>query len=191
MNAIHINVSRLHTQMVNSKTLKPDVVYDLFGTKDPVDGRLQMESISLTLVIFFAILFGGIIANNYYKDKLIMQGIMVLMGAMACIYFTTALITYCKDTATNGASIFVSKDSMLSQHGNGTNLDYYCNLGCKCKANVKFSPVCTKEGRRSYFSPCHAGCTSFNRTIKVKYIINSISADNHLEVILNYKSLIR
>lgn len=34
-----------------------------------------------------------------------------------------------------------------------------CNVGCNCEG-VKYSPVCHEASMTSYFSACHAGCTS-------------------------------
>lgn len=42
---------------------------------------------------------------------------------------------------------------------NGTLLS--CNSNCVCDG-ITYSPVCDRDTRTTYFSPCHAGCTAFN-----------------------------
>ncbi|XP_008556462.2 solute carrier organic anion transporter family member 74D isoform X1 [Microplitis demolitor] len=39
------------------------------------------------------------------------------------------------------------------------NFTTVCNLGCNCEG-VKYAPVCHEASMTSYFSACHAGCTS-------------------------------
>lgn len=38
-----------------------------------------------------------------------------------------------------------------------------CNVNCNCDG-VTFTPVCDRLTGTTYFSPCHAGCTTFNET---------------------------
>lgn len=40
------------------------------------------------------------------------------------------------------------------------NLTADCNTDCHCGPNVKYSPICAVDGSNSFFSACHAGCTS-------------------------------
>lgn len=36
----------------------------------------------------------------------------------------------------------------------------YCNRDCKCSEDADFRPICDTNGVHTYYSPCHAGCTS-------------------------------
>lgn len=36
-----------------------------------------------------------------------------------------------------------------------------CNAQCQCSSGG-FTPICGPDGRTTFFSPCHAGCSSFN-----------------------------
>ncbi|XP_023221334.1 solute carrier organic anion transporter family member 4C1-like, partial [Centruroides sculpturatus] len=47
---------------------------------------------------------------------------------------------------------------------NKLELQNTCNAGCQCTTSV-FEPVCATDDKSVYFSPCFAGCTSFNGTV--------------------------
>lgn len=46
------------------------------------------------------------------------------------------------------------------------NLTSNCNANCSCEG-VNYSPVCHVASDTTYFSPCHAGCTSWNADNKL------------------------
>lgn len=46
------------------------------------------------------------------------------------------------------------------------NLTTNCNANCSCEG-VSYSPVCHVQSDTTYFSACHAGCTSWNPDTKV------------------------
>lgn len=52
--------------------------------------------------------------------------------------------------------------SNQSDHPFKINLTASCNFGCECDIN-DVQPVCGSNGL-TYFSPCHAGCTSLGST---------------------------
>lgn len=41
-----------------------------------------------------------------------------------------------------------------------------CSNNCHCEY-VKYTPVCSMDGKTRFVSPCHAGCTSYNETKKL------------------------
>lgn len=45
---------------------------------------------------------------------------------------------------------------------NSWNLITECNVECNCSASTKYNPVCSIDKSMTYYSPCHAGCTSWN-----------------------------
>lgn len=63
-------------------------------------------------------------------------------------------------------AFFTCSDSIQSEYD--TYLNYYCNSDCNCDSGVAFSPVCTEIGQKTYFSPCHAGCTTVQVLNNVK-----------------------
>lgn len=36
----------------------------------------------------------------------------------------------------------------------------FCSRSCVCDSDIRFTPVCPADSIQTYFSPCHAGCTS-------------------------------
>lgn len=36
----------------------------------------------------------------------------------------------------------------------------YCSRSCMCDSDIRFTPVCPENGVQTFFSPCHAGCTT-------------------------------
>ncbi|KAL7741487.1 hypothetical protein ACLKA6_000807 [Drosophila palustris] len=57
-------------------------------------------------------------------------------------------------------------DSVSMAHVGKFNLTTNCNANCACEG-VSYSPVCHVESDTSYFSACHAGCSSWNPDAKV------------------------
>ena len=43
-------------------------------------------------------------------------------------------------------------------------LDDACNADCQCTTK-EYNPVCGTHNGRAYFSPCHAGCTTYNEEV--------------------------
>ncbi|XP_022915463.1 solute carrier organic anion transporter family member 74D [Onthophagus taurus] len=61
---------------------------------------------------------------------------------------------------------FLSCDVTLQSDIPGRLITPSCSSHCYCPKNTPFVPVCTVEGQKTYFSPCHAGCqnVSFSNT---------------------------
>lgn len=36
----------------------------------------------------------------------------------------------------------------------------FCSRHCFCDTDIRFTPVCPQNGVQTFYSPCHAGCTS-------------------------------
>lgn len=72
-------------------------------------------------------------------------------------------------------AFFTCSESIQSEYNRY--LTYYCNSDCDCDSRVDFSPVCTEIGRKTYFSPCHAGCTTVQviNNLKVSYDLFQLS----------------
>lgn len=41
-------------------------------------------------------------------------------------------------------------------------LSRHCNYDCQCSRDANFRPVCDSSGMKTFYSPCHAGCTQSN-----------------------------
>lgn len=58
--------------------------------------------------------------------------------------------------------IFLSCDNNYINNFSGTlNLTAQCNANCSC-TGVAYSPVCYEPTSTTFFSPCHAGCNTWN-----------------------------
>ncbi|XP_023159663.2 solute carrier organic anion transporter family member 74D [Drosophila hydei] len=57
-------------------------------------------------------------------------------------------------------------DSISKDYLGNLNLTSNCNANCSCEG-VNYSPVCHVASDTTYFSPCHAGCTSWNADNKL------------------------
>ncbi|PSN49394.1 hypothetical protein C0J52_12003, partial [Blattella germanica] len=42
------------------------------------------------------------------------------------------------------------------------NMTTNCNNNCGCGPNLAYSPVCSSDGTKTFYSPCHAGCQVMN-----------------------------
>lgn len=186
MNAVHTNFYMLNHQFLRAKTLIHDVdddddLIDLFEDRGILSKLNIWECLKVCFVIIIMILIGVRLLkhereqNEEREIRYLSWFILAAQFFMLVVYVIQTFFFNCEDISKK--SIFISSDSMLNKYGNGTDLDYYCNQGCNCDINIQLSPVCTKEGRRSYFSPCHAGCTSFRSSSDktVKYVVDNIS----------------
>lgn len=80
----------------------------------------------------------------------ILTAASILVGMSYAVAFSLSMILPCDSS------------SIASQLGS-LNFTTNCNQNCSCEA-VAFSPVCETELKTTFFSPCHAGCTSWNQT---------------------------
>lgn len=88
----------------------------------------------------------------------------VIIGFTSMIGQVLYLFLYCGDT-----------QSMML---NGVlNINSTCNQNCSCNT-VAYNPVCYVPTKKTYFSPCHAGCKEWNISRKVYEDCSCISGIN-------------
>jgi len=102
----------------------------------------------------------GIILGGYILKKLqlrpkgaiqlVLISNLLCLGAYGLLFFLG-----CNNVAMAGATMPYSRNSSENFQ---INLTDSCNFGCECDMN-DVQPVCGANGL-TYFSPCHAGCTS-------------------------------
>ena len=102
----------------------------------------------------------GIILGGYILKKLQLgpRGAvqLVLVCNLLCLTaYGLLFFLGCNNVAMAGATMPYSKNA---SEGFQINLTHSCNFGCECDMN-DVQPVCGANGL-TYFSPCHAGCTS-------------------------------
>ena len=103
----------------------------------------------------------GIILGGYILKKLqlgpkgAVQLVLICNVLCLCCYGLLFFLG-CNNVAMAGATMPYSSSS--PGEGFQINLTHSCNFGCECDMN-DVQPVCGANGL-TYFSPCHAGCTS-------------------------------
>ncbi|XP_075153050.1 organic anion transporting polypeptide 33Ea [Haematobia irritans] len=93
----------------------------------------------------------------------VIVGIIAILGQIAYMFL------YCSDTIE------------LDQHGS-LNLSSSCNMNCGCD-DVPYTPVCHELTETTYFSPCHAGCQTWNSDLKYYSNCSCLSSDNETNII--------
>ncbi|KAF3425088.1 hypothetical protein E2986_03670 [Frieseomelitta varia] len=121
----------------------------LLGFEDPVSSRLISNILKPVLVGLIVIVSGLVIAKAKPGAKYVIgYGIVVVLLASAIIFSLSA--TTCKKNPIVGTT---KRGSLV--------LLKYCNRNCGCSNDADFRPVCDNKGTFTFYSPCHAGCTSF------------------------------
>ncbi|XP_063674236.1 solute carrier organic anion transporter family member 4A1-like [Bolinopsis microptera] len=68
---------------------------------------------------------------------------------------------HCETDNVAGLSVSYPTDLSLDWNKGSRNLTDKCNGECNCSKDF-YEPVCDLESNITYFSPCHAGCSSYN-----------------------------
>ncbi|GFT65172.1 solute carrier organic anion transporter family member 4C1 [Nephila pilipes] len=100
------------------------------------------------------ILFGGIAIRKFKPRPRIMTGGIVFAESFSVIALIVCMAITCPVHELTGTSS-VTQPSF--------NLQNECNVDCLCTTKV-YTPVCGPDGRSTYFSPCYAGCSGYNKT---------------------------
>ncbi|XP_031623047.1 solute carrier organic anion transporter family member 74D-like [Contarinia nasturtii] len=91
------------------------------------------------------ILLSGIVIKKFQPSAKYLLSWNVMIGLiLACVR-----LSYTQLGCDNSNSLLVNGSIVL------------CNANCVCDG-ILYSPVCDDSTRTTYFSPCHAGCKSFN-----------------------------
>lgn len=80
-----------------------------------------------------------------FSRKLVSWNIFAAL--LVVVFFVGSIFLDCNNTDIAGA------------HRN-TIIQPQCAHDCLCPTNVPFTPVCPENSPHTFFSPCHAGCTS-------------------------------
>lgn len=109
----------------------------------------------------------GIFLGGYILKKLQLQPkgaiqLVLLFNLLCMACYGLLFFLGCDNVAMAGATIpYSANSSTWLGHQGGEkfqiNLTDSCNFGCSCDIN-DVQPVCANG--LTYFSPCHAGCTS-------------------------------
>lgn len=102
------------------------------------------------------ILFGGISIRKFRPRPRVMTGCIVIAESFSVIALIACMAITCPIDQFTGSSTVASPLF---------NLENECNADCMCTTKV-YTPVCGPDGKSTYFSPCFAGCTGYNKTGK-------------------------
>lgn len=100
------------------------------------------------------IMIGAIIIHKFRPRAKYLTYYLLSVEFFSLITFLVAMVLGCPGLNMPDTSLLDSK----------LNLQNHCNTDCKCTTNV-FEPVCAADGKSTYFSPCFAGCSSYNGTV--------------------------
>lgn len=98
-------------------------------------------------LVVLSILTTGIVVVKFKPKSRNVAIFNFVVSAIATVLFASYAVLSCED-------------KLHTEFKNKLSISF-CNHDCNCKSDTVFAPVCTTEGQKTYFSPCHAGCSSF------------------------------
>lgn len=82
---------------------------------------------------------------EYFHRKIVAWNFVTAL--IVCLLFVGFIFIEC------------SHNSIAGAFGNNLRLSY-CSKDCVCHPDLRFTPVCPQNSTKTFFSPCHAGCSS-------------------------------
>ncbi|KAK2578878.1 hypothetical protein KPH14_009745 [Odynerus spinipes] len=125
----------------------------LIGFGDPLPSRL-ISSILKPILIGLIIIIVGLVLSKVKPRAAFIAGYNFIMIVLAAIIIFALVFATC-DTP-----------PIVGMDRGSIGLLKYCNKDCRCSRDADFRPVCDIRGTFTFYTPCHAGCTS------VEYIDN-------------------
>ncbi|KAG8190234.1 hypothetical protein JTE90_011955 [Oedothorax gibbosus] len=92
---------------------------------------------------------GGYLLYKFKPNAKFLTGSLTVFIIIRALGFLILMIPKCE----------IIQMSSFGLNEQGLILEGPCNTNCSCSTNV-FEPVCARDGKTVYFSPCHAGCTA-------------------------------
>ncbi|KAI4477176.1 hypothetical protein M0804_012997 [Polistes exclamans] len=125
----------------------------LLGFGDPLHSRL-ISSFLKPVLIGLIIIISGLVLSKAKPRATFIAGYSFIATVLATVIIFALVFTYCDSPSVVG----LNKGSI--------HLLQYCNKDCRCSKDADFRPICDTRGTHTFYTPCHAGCTS------VEYIDN-------------------
>ncbi|XP_004949364.1 solute carrier organic anion transporter family member 4C1 isoform X2 [Gallus gallus] len=143
-------------------TFLPKFIENQFGMTSSFSATLG----GLVLVPAAALgqVISGILVSKYKMDCKNMIKFMIGTCSVAFLLNTVFLVAKCGNEPFAGVSETYNGTGMLH------NLTAPCNANCRCSSS-RYYPVCGRD-EVQYFSPCFAGCASYNLNNKKKTYYN-------------------
>lgn len=95
----------------------------------------------------------------------------MITAVIVCLLFVAYIFIDCKHNSVAGAY-------------NGKLTIPFCSRNCLCDPDISFTPVCPENGVQTFFSPCHAGCSS-ERIVNDQRVFANCSCGIDTEISLN------
>ncbi|XP_058794488.1 solute carrier organic anion transporter family member 2A1-like [Phymastichus coffea] len=120
----------------------------LMGFEDPLLSRTLTTILKPFIVGLSVIIAGLVIARVKPNVRTLIVYDFIILGISALVIFSLAF-NNCEKPPIVGYKVRGS-----------LSLPEYCNRDCRCSQDADFRPICDKIGSNTYYSPCHAGCTT-------------------------------
>lgn len=133
---------------------RPTGMYLGFG--DPWTSRL-VANISKPIIVGLTVILAGLIIVKARPRASYVAGYNVCAMAIAATVFLALAFATCDKPTIVGAQ----KNSLV--------LLKYCNKNCRCSRDADFRPVCDLQGKFTFYSACHAGCTTVEFSNNTKF----------------------
>ncbi|XP_014214469.1 solute carrier organic anion transporter family member 2B1-like [Copidosoma floridanum] len=145
-----VNFSANENVLLESRFLAPRPTGRLLGFGDPLLSRL-IATMTRPLLIGLAIVVAGLLIRRAKPGSrtLVIYSLAVLL--LSALVVLGLAFNDCEKARIRG---FPNRGSVSPRE--------YCNKDCQCTRDADFRPVCDSRGEWTFYSPCHAGCTSMD-----------------------------
>ncbi|XP_035215008.1 solute carrier organic anion transporter family member 74D-like [Stegodyphus dumicola] len=100
------------------------------------------------------ILLGGIAIRKFKPRPRVMTGGIVIAESFSAFALIACMCITCPLYQMTGTSSVGTLQFDLQNE---------CNADCLCTTKM-YTPICGPDGKSTYFSPCYAGCSAYNKT---------------------------
>lgn len=98
-------------------------------------------------MVALSIIVAGMIIAKANPGPRKLAGWNIITGILVTLFFVSFIFIDC-----NNGPIAGAQRGKLNKP--------YCSSNCLCPDTIPFSPVCPSSSVQTYYSPCHAGCSS-------------------------------
>ncbi|XP_055386484.1 solute carrier organic anion transporter family member 74D [Condylostylus longicornis] len=118
-------------------------------------------------ILGFTILFAAFIVAKLQPSAKSLAAWNAIVEILVCLFFVSYIFLHC------------SSETLTQSYKNNKVMQPDCSTDCYCGDDVLFMPVCTEREKKTYFSPCHAGCNASYTINNVVMYKNCLCGSNH------------